>query len=443
MMCTCRAHTALYGPADDEKPGPFNVTVVRDDFPLLRSRSTGTTPLAYLDSAATSQKPTVVLDAEYDYNAHHNANVHRGSHALAREATELFERSRDVVADLIGADRDEVVFTRNATEALNLLAYAIGNASTADRPFRSLAIGPGDTIVVTEMEHHSNLMPWQELCRRTGATLRWLPLTDDGRLDLSGLDEIVTERTKILTFTHQSNLYGTVNPVPTLVRRARQVGALTVLDACQSVPHMPVDVVALGVDFLAFSGHKACGPTGVGVLWGRKALLSALPPFMTGGEMNGEVTMARSSYAEPPRRFEAGTPMIAQAIGLAAACRYLSRIGLSRIAAHEHALTSRALSAMAAVPGLRIIGPSDTFMRGPALSFALEGLNPAAVGTHLNERGIAIRVGNLCAQPACGRFALAATTRASFHLYTSTEEVDRFTDALAEIRCTDSVLTSG
>lgn len=409
------------------------MTSLRSHFPLLRLRSQAPAPITYLDNAATSQKPDVVLDAEYDYNSHHNANVHRGAHTLAREATELFERSRDIIAGFVGARRDEIVLTRNASEALNLVAYCVGNASGAAPEFGSLALRPGDVVVTTEMEHHSNLMPWQELCRRTGAELRWLPLTADGRLDLTRLPDIVDARTRILAFTHQSNVYGTVNPVDVLVRRAREVGALTVLDACQSVPHQPVNVAELGVDFLAFSGHKTCGPTGIGVLWGRRELLEALPPFQTGGEMNGVVTMARSTYARPPHRFEAGTPMIAQAIGLAAACRYLDGVGMDRIAAHEHALTGHALRAMSTIPGLRFIGPADNHSRGPAISFALDTTAPQAIGEYLDARGIAIRVGNLCAQPACRQYDLNSTTRASFHLYTTVEEIDRFVDALTEL----------
>nr|WP_306472954.1 MULTISPECIES: SufS family cysteine desulfurase [unclassified Streptomyces] len=406
---------------------------VRADFPLLVALDASSQPLVYLDSAATSQKPAIVIDAERDFNRLHNANVHRAYHRLSREATELFDRSREVVAAFIGARAEEVVFTKNSSEALNLVAQCLANASRTERPYRSLALGPGDVVVITEMEHHSNLMPWQDLCRRTGAELRWLTITPDGRLDLSELERTVCPNTKVLAFAHQSNLYGTINPVDILVARARQVGALTVLDACQSVPHYPVDVKTLGVDFLAFSGHKACGPTGIGVLWGRADLLRLLPPFMTGGEVNEIVTMNRSTYADPPSRFEAGTPPIAQAIGLAAACGYLRDTGMARVAEHEHALTVRALERMLEVPGLRIVGPPDAVDRGPAIAFAIDNMFPDNIGEELDKRDIGIRAGHMCARPACVRFGLPATTRASFHLYTSTDDVDRLVEALHEI----------
>ncbi len=433
MTCTCRAHRALFAPLPDPGSHPLDVESLRMDFPLLVSRSEGQEGICYLDSAATSQKPSWVLDAEYDFNSLHNAPVHRSYYTIAREATELFERSRDVVAAMIGAARNEVVFTKNASEGFNLLAYALANAGSTDREYRSLALGPGDVVAITEMEHHSNLIPWQELCRRTGAELRWLTITEEGRLDLSDLDEVVGPRTKVFAFSHQSNVYGTINPVHTLVARAREVGALTVLDACQSVPHLAVDVADLGVDFMAFSGHKMCGPTGIGVLWGRAELLAALPPFLTGGNMNEAVRMAHTEYADPPERFEAGTPMISQAIGLAAACRYLRGIGMERIEEHAHRLVLRALKGLADVPGLRVVGPTDAVDRGPAISFAIDGMSPEDIGDALDKRDIAIRVGHLCARPACVRFGLPATTRASFQLYTTEEEVDRLVDALREI----------
>lgn len=430
--CTCAAH-AMFTPQGMTSPSGFDVDAVRADFPILRRTVNDGLPLVYLDSAATSQKPQLVLDAERDFYRLHNANVHRSYHQLAREATDLLELSRERIAAFIGAEACDIVLTKNASEALNLVAYALANASHSTRELRSLALGPGDSVVVTEMEHHSNLMPWQQLCRHTGAELRWLTITPQGRLDLDQLDTLVTENTRVLAFSHQSNVYGTVNPVHALVKRAREVGALTVLDACQSVPHFPVDVAELGVDFLAFSGHKMCGPTGIGVLWGRTELLRALPPFLTGGEMNDIVTMAHSTFAEPPHRFEAGTPMIAQAVGLAAACTYLDRLGRPAVAAHGERLTALALDAMGSIKGLRIVGPADTLDRGPAISFALADRFAEEIGEHLDARGIAIRVGHLCARPACVKFGLPATTRASFYAYTTDAEIDAFADALASL----------
>ncbi|MCW5251458.1 SufS family cysteine desulfurase [Streptomyces sp. SHP 1-2] len=431
--CLCTAHTAL-APAGPAPHGAgFDPQAVRADFPILGRTVNGGRPLVYLDSAATSQKPRLVLDAERDFYTLHNANVHRSHHQLAREATWLLEAARARIAAFVGARAEEIVLAKNASEALNLVAYALGNANRSERDPRSLALGPGDRVVITEMEHHSNLMPWQQLCRRTGAELAWLTITPEGRLDLSQLDEVVNERTKVFAFTHQSNVYGTVNPVDVLVKRAREVGALTVLDACQSVPHFPVDVGALGVDFLAFSGHKMCGPTGIGVLWGRGDLLRALPPFLTGGEMNDAVSMEGSTYAAPPQRFEAGTPVIAQAVGLGAACAYLDRVGMRQIARHGERLTAHALDALGSVKGLRIVGPGDAADRGPVFSFALPDRFPEDIGEFLDARGIAIRVGHLCARPACVRFGLPATTRASFYAYTTTDEVDTFVRALAEL----------
>jgi cysteine desulfurase/selenocysteine lyase len=431
--CACTAHRLLDGGNRARRPNEFDVRAVRQDFPILNRTVNGGKPLIYLDSAATSQKPAQVLQAETDYYRLHNANVHRSYHELAREATELLELSRSRVAAFIGAEPNEIVFTKNASEALNLVAGALANASNAERDYRSLALGPGDRVVITEMEHHSNLMPWQMLCRRTGAELAWLTITRDGRLDLDQLEELVDERCRVFAFTHQSNVYGTINPVDVMVKRARQVGALTVVDACQSVPHFPVNVTDLDVDFLAFSGHKMCGPTGIGALWGRAELLSALPPFLTGGEMNDTVTMSASTFAEPPHRFEAGTPSIAQTVGLAAACTYLDELGRSHIAEHGERLTARALDALDAIPGVRIIGPASVLDRGPVISFAMTGRSPEDIGEFLDERGIAIRVGHLCAKPACVRFGLPATTRASFYVYTTEDEVDAFTRALAEL----------
>ena len=420
----------------------FDVELVRKDFPILDRIVHGDKPLVYLDNAATSQKPRAVLDAEREYYERHNANVHRGTHVLAEEATALYEDARTKVAAFIGApDRHEVVFTKNSSEALNLVAYAFSNAAAHGPDAERFRLGPGDEVVVTEMEHHSNLVPWQMLCQRTGATLRWFGLTDDGRLDLSNLDELVNPRTKVVSVVHQSNILGTVNPVGVIAAKAREVGALVVVDGSQSVPHLPVDVAALGVDFFAFTGHKMCGPTGVGVLWGRHELLAVMPPFLGGGEMIELVTMDASTYAAPPHRFEAGTPMIAQAVGLGAAVDYLAGLpgGMAAVAAHEHALTEYALGVLAEVPGLRIIGPTTAVDRGAAISFLLAGadgraIHPHDVGQVLDEQGIAVRVGHHCARPVCLRYGVPATTRASFALYTTTAEIDALVEGLAGVR---------
>lgn len=410
----------------------YDVELVRKDFPILSREVHPGVPLVYLDSAATSQKPTAVLDAERDYYEHHNANVHRGVHVLAEEATALYEGARDALAGFLhAADREEVVFTRNATEAVNVVARSLGD-------WRELGLGPGDEVVVTEMEHHSNLVPWQMLCQRTGATLRWFGLTDDGRLDLSDLEAVITDRAKVVAFVHQSNILGTLNPVAPIVSRSHEVGALVLLDASQSVPHRPVDVQALGVDFLVCTGHKMLGPTGIGVLWGRRELLAQLPPVLGGGEMVSIVEMTGTTYAEPPHRFEAGTPMIAQAVGLAAAVGYLDDRGMDAVAAHEAELTAYALDALHAVPGLRVIGPDSTVDRGGAISFALAGdgrdIHPHDVGQLLDERGVAVRVGQHCARPVCVRYALPATTRASFAAYSSMADVDALAAGLHEVR---------
>ena len=403
---------------------PLDVARIRADFPILGRTVRDGKPLVYLDSGATSQKPRQVLDAERAFYEQHNAAVHRGAHQLAEEATDLYEGARATVATFIGARADEVVFTKNATEGINLVAYAMSNATHIGGPAERFRVGPGDEIVVTEMEHHANLVPWQELCRRTGATLRWFGLTDDGRLDLSAIDEVITSRTRLVAMVHQSNILGTINPVEAITARAHQVGALVLLDACQSVPHSRVDVAALDVDFLVFSGHKMCGPTGIGVLYGRRELLADLPPFLTGGSMIELVRMDGTTYAPPPQRFEAGVPNIAQAIGLGAACDYLSAIGLERIQAHEHALTQQTLDVLAAIEGVRLIGPTTAESRGGAVSFAVQGIHAHDVGQVLDDLGIAVRVGHHCAAPVCSRYGVAATTRATFYLYNSPAEVD-------------------
>ena len=411
------------------------VARLRADFPILERTVRDGQALVYLDSGATSQKPTPVLDAERDWYERLNAAPHRGAHALSEEGTEAYESARATIARFIGARADEIVFTKNATEALNLVAYAFSNASAggegATGPEAArFQIGPGDEVVVTEMEHHANLIPWQELCRRTGATLKWLEVTEDGRLDLARLEEVVTDRTKVLAFAHQSNVLGTVNPVATLAARAKEVGAITVLDASQSVPHLPIDVHDLGVDFLAFSGHKMLGPMGIGVLWGRAELLDAMPVFLTGGSMIETVTMEGATYAPVPQKFEAGVPNAAQAIGLAAACDYLDAIGMERVAAHEHALTERLLAGLAQRPWVRVVGPTDLTDRGGAVSFVVDGVHAHDVGQVLDSRGIAVRVGHHCAWPLHRKMKAAATTRASFAAYNMPEEVDALLAAL-------------
>ncbi|MEU6517813.1 cysteine desulfurase [Streptomyces sp. NPDC046978] len=399
----------------------FDVDALRKDFPILERTVEDGTPLVYLDSGATTQKPLQVLDAERDFYLRHNAAVHRGAHRLAGEATDAYENARQTVARFIGAADDEVVFTKNTTEGINLVAYALGN----DR-----RLGPGDRIVVTEMEHHANLVPWQQLAERTGATLDWFGLTDDGRLDLTRVDELLDERTKVLALAHQSNVLGTINPVRALADRAHAFGALVVVDGAQSVPHRPVDVGELGADFLAFSGHKMLGPSGVGVLWGRRELLAALPPFLTGGSMIEIVEMDRTTFLPPPQRFEAGVPMTAQAVGLAAAVDYLRALGMDAVAAHEDRLTARALDLLGELPGVRIVGPRDLSDRGSAVSFTVDGIHPHDVGQVLDERGVAVRVGHHCARPVVRRYGIPATTRATFYVYNTPDEVDALVEGV-------------
>ena len=407
-----------------------DVERLRADFPILARTVREGRPLVYLDSGATSQKPRQVLDAERAFYEQHNAAPHRGAHQLAEEATEAYEDARARIAGFVGAEPQDLVFTKNATEALNLVAYAFSNAATAGDYAARFRIGPGDEVVVTEMEHHANLVPWQELCRRTGATLRWFGVTDDGRLELADLDALVTERTKVVALTHQSNVLGTVNPLAAITAAAHAAGAVVVLDACQSVPHLPVDVRTLGVDFVAFSGHKMLGPMGIGALWGRRDLLAAMPPFITGGSMIEAVRMEGSSWAPPPQRFEAGVPMAAQAVGLAAAVDYLQAVGMDRIHAHETALTALALDALGEIPGVRVIGPGDTTDRGGAISFAVDGIHPHDVGQVLDDRGVEVRVGHHCAWPLMRRFGVPATTRATFALYTTPGEIDALAAAV-------------
>ena len=407
-------------------PG-VDVESLRADFPILARTVRDSKPLVYLDSGATSQRPVQVLDAEREFLTRHNAAVHRGAHQLAEEATDAYEDAREVIAGFVGVTADELVFTKNATEALNLVTYTLGDDRSAD-VFGGRPLGAGDTVVITELEHHANLVPWQELCRRTGATLRWYGVTDEGRIDLDSLE--LDDTVKVVAFTHQSNVTGAVADVDELVRRARAVGALVVLDACQSVPHMPVDFRALDVDFAVFSGHKMFGPSGVGALYGRAELLESLPPFITGGSMIETVTMELSTYAPPPQRFEAGVPMTSQAVGLGAAVRYLQQIGMSAVAEHEHALVDRALTRLTQIEGLRIIGPDTTENRGGAVSFVVDGIHAHDLGQILDDEGVAIRVGHHCAWPLHRRFGIAASARASFAAYNTLAEVDALADAI-------------
>jgi cysteine desulfurase/selenocysteine lyase len=409
-------------------PQFLDTDAIRKDFPILQRTVHGDKPLVYLDNAATSQSPQQVIDTIVEYYSLHNANVHRGIHVLAEEATALYEGGRDKVAAFINAPREEVVFTKNSSEALNLVANVLG---WAGEPY---GIRPGDEIVISEMEHHSNIVPWQMTAERLGATLRWFGITDEGRLDLSNLDELINERTKVVSLVHVSNILGTVNPVEVIVRRAHEVGALVVLDASQSAPHLPLDVQALGADFVAFTGHKMLGPTGVGVLWGRRDLLEELPPFLGGGEMIQTVTMEKSTYAGLPHKFEAGTPPIAEVIALGTAVDYLNAIGMENVAAHEHAITEYALKRLQEVEDLRIIGPATNVDRGAAISFTLGDIHPHDVGQVLDEHGIAVRVGHHCARPVCVRFGIPATTRASFYLYSTPAEVDALVEGLDQVK---------
>ena len=400
----------------------FDVERIRKDFPILERRVSGELPLVYLDSANTSQKPQAVIDAIEEHYRWHNANVARAMHMLGSEATEAFELGRSKVAEFIGApSRDEVVFTKNASEALNLVARVLGDAGR---------VNENTDIVITEMEHHSNIVPWQLLAERTGASLRWFGITDEGRLDLSNLDELITDRTAVVSLTWVSNMLGTINPLDLVIARAKAVGALVVVDASQAVPQLPVDVAALGADFVAFTGHKMVGPTGIGVLWGRYDLLAELPPFLGGGEMIETVAMERSTFARPPHRFEAGTPPIAQAVGLGAAVDYLTSIGMDNVSAHEREITAYALEALQQIEGLTVVGPKDATDRGGAVSFTLEGVHPHDVAQLVDSRGVAVRAGHHCAKPAHHRFGVQSTTRASFYLYTTTDEIDALVEAL-------------
>ncbi|GAA5163253.1 aminotransferase class V-fold PLP-dependent enzyme [Ornithinimicrobium tianjinense] len=417
------------------------LAALRADFPLLSRTVRDGRPLVYLDSGATAQKPGVVLDAEREFYERHNAAVHRGAHQLAEEATEAFEGARTTVARFLGADEGEIVFTRNGTEGLNLLAYGFSNAAApgaldgvdpewADR----LGLGPGDEVVVTEMEHHANLVPWQELCRRTGATLRWIGVTDDGYLEDPAT--VVGERTKVVSVTHVSNVLGTLNDLTPVIAAARGVGALVFVDACQSAPHLDITGLTApdsGVDALVLTGHKTLGPSGIGVLWARRALLEALPPFLTGGSMIEIVRMEGSTWAPPPQKFEAGVPMTAQAVGLAAALDYLTDLGLDRVHAHDQSLVRHTLDALAQRPWVRVLGPTDPADRVGAVAFVVDGVHPHDVGQVLDDAGVAVRTGHHCAWPLHRRLRVPASTRASFSVYTTPEEIDAFTAALDRV----------
>ena len=407
--------------------GSLDVEKIRAEFPILSRTVRDDQPLVYLDSGATSQRPLRVWKAEEEFVLNTFAPVHRGAYQLAEEATDAYEHARERIAEFVGAEGHEIAFVKNATEGLNAVAFALGD-SRAGR-FRITA---DDTVVVTELEHHANLVPWQELCRRTGAKLKWYGVTEDGRIDLDSLE--LDETVKVVAFTHQSNVTGVVSDVAEIVRRAKEVNALTVLDACQSVPHMPVNFRDLGVDFAAFSGHKMCGPTGVGVVYGRAPLLDTLPPFLTGGSMIEVVKLEGSTYASAPQRFEAGTQMTSQVVGLGAAVQFLTEIGMDNVHAHEQELTAYALERLQTVPGLRIVGPTEASQRGAAIAFNLEGVHPHDLGQVLDSRGVCIRVGHHCAWPAHRALNAQSTARASFYIYNTRAEVDALVDAINHAR---------
>jgi cysteine desulfurase/selenocysteine lyase len=404
----------------------YNPIEVRKDFPIFTRTIRDGKRLVYLDSGATAQKPQNVIDAEVDFYRLHNAAAHRGAHQLAEEATDLFEGARSKVAAFIGASSAEVVFTKSATESINLIAYAMGSAPAGNR----FHLKAGDEIVVSQMEHHANLIPWQQLAARTGAVVRWFDVTPEGRLDLTQIPQLITDRTKVVALTHQSNVLGTINPLNQIVTAAHAVGAVVVLDACQSVPHMKVDVVELGIDFLAFSGHKTVGPTGVGVMWGRSVLLEELPPFLTGGSMIADVSMTTATWAPAPAKFEAGVPNMAQAVGLGAAVDYLSAIGMDVVAEHEHMLTKDLMGKLLDISEVALVGPHSMEARGGALSFTVEGIHPHDLGQFLDSQGIAVRTGHHCAWPLTRSLGVPATTRASLYLYNTIEDNDALIDGV-------------
>ena len=402
----------------------FNVANVRQDFPIFERTIRDGKKLVYLDSGATSQKPLSVIDSESNFYKFHNAAVHRGAHQLAEEATDAYEGARLKVAAFLGAREEQIVFTKGATESLNLVAYAMGNAGPGNR----FALTSKDKIVVTEMEHHANLIPWQQLAAHTGAQLSWFEVTPEGRLDLSNINSVITENTKVVALTHQSNVLGTINPLPAIVARAHEVGAVVVLDACQSAPHMPIDVTELGVDFLAFSGHKALGPTGIGVLW--SSVLEELPPFLYGGSMIETVTMTAATWAPAPRKFEAGVPNMAQAVGLGAAVDYLTKLGMNNVHDHEVALTKYLIEKLLLVPDLKIVGPTDLDSRGGTVSFTVGDIHPHDLGQYVDNQGVAVRTGHHCCWPLTRKLGVPATTRASLYLYNDESDCDALFDAI-------------
>ena len=406
---------------------PLDTASIRRDFPIFTRTVRDGKKLVYLDSGATSQKPESVISAEANFYRMHNAAVHRGAHQLAEEATEAYEGGRESVAKFLGATVDEIIFTKSATESLNLLAYAFSSGDSLNR----FQIKRGDRIVVTEMEHHANLIPWQQLAKRTGAELVWFEVNPEGRLDLSKISELINSDTRIVALTHQSNVLGTINPLEQIVARAHEVGAVVVLDACQSAPHKAIDVEKLGVDFLTFSGHKALGPTGIGVLWGRSELLEDLPPFLFGGSMIENVSMLDATWAPSPRRFEAGVPNMAQAVGLASALEYLTNVGLEKISAHELLLTEQLLNGLSKIDGAKVFGPESTVDRGGTVSFTVGAIHPHDLGQYLDSQGIAVRTGHHCAWPLTRKFGITATTRASFYLYNDASEVDALLAGIA------------
>ena len=400
----------------------------KKDFPIFARKVRGGNPLIYLDSGATSQKPESVISAEANFYRTINAAVHRGAHLLAEEASEAYESARANVAKFIGANTDEVVFTKSATESLNMVAYSLGNPGSTPH------ISAGDEIVVSEMEHHANLIPWQQLAKRTGAKLTWFSITKDGRLDLSDISKVITKKTKIVAITHQSNVFGTIVPLTEITKAAHSVGALVVLDACQSAPHFAIDVKKLDVDFLAFSGHKTLGPTGVGVLWGKAEVLEKLEPALFGGSMVDSVTMEGATWASAPRKFEAGVPNMAQAVGLSAAIDYLNMVGMNKIFEHEQELTQQLLTGLSKISGVNVVGPLDMKDRGGVISFTVDGVHPHDVGQVLDQYGIAVRTGHHCAWPLMKKLNLVGTTRASFHLYNDSDDINALLEAIKKVK---------
>jgi cysteine desulfurase/selenocysteine lyase len=400
----------------------------KKDFPIFARKVRGGNSLIYLDSGATSQKPEAVITAEANFYRTINAAVHRGAHLLAEEASEAYEAARANVAKFIGAKTNEVIFTKSATESLNMIAYSLGNKASTPH------ISDGDEIVVSEMEHHANLIPWQQLAKRTGAKLTWFSITKDGRLDLSNIASVITKKTKIVAITHQSNVFGTIIPLAEITKAAHAVGALVVLDACQSAPHFAIDVKKLDVDFLAFSGHKTLGPTGVGVLWGKAELLEKLEPALFGGSMVDSVTMESATWASAPRKFEAGVPNMAQAVGLSAAIDYLNLVGMDKIFEHEQELTEHLLTGLSKISGVNVVGPLDMKDRGGVISFTIDGVHPHDVGQVLDQYGIAVRTGHHCAWPLMKKLNLVGTTRASFHLYNDSNDVNALLEAIEKVK---------